>query len=103
MEKGENMGKDEIIKVNWGEKDDNYFRKLGEIVFHGDTIYNYDDDCWRYAPDVYFEFVVNGDDAEVISEEEAKKIVEGKGGKNFDNLEDVLYKVDEDGLYSGID
>ena len=27
------MGKDEIIKVNWGEKDDNYFRKLGEIVF----------------------------------------------------------------------
>ena len=49
------------------------------------------------------QFVVNGDDAEVISEEEAKKIVEGKGGKNFDNLEDVLYKVDEDGLYSGID
>ena len=97
------MGKSEIIKVNWGEKDDNYFRKLGEVVFHGDTIYNYDDDCWRYAPDAYFEFVVNSDDAEVISEEEAKKIVEGKGGKNFDNQEDVLYKVDEDGLYSGLD
>ena len=89
-------------KVNWNEAADANFRKLGDIVLHGNTIYNYDDDCWRYAPDVYVDYVMEGE-AETITENEARKIVEKNGGKNFDNLDEVLYKVDEDGEFSGLD
>lgn len=89
-------------KVNWNEAADANFRKLGDIVLHGNAIYNYDDDCWRYAPDVYAGYVMEGD-VETITEDEARKIVEANGGKNFDNLDEVLYKVDGEGEFSGLD
>ena len=94
---------EEIKKVNWSEAYDSNFRNAGDIVMHGQAIYNDDNDCWRFAPDVYFELVVDSPIADTIDEAEARRIVEKNGGKNFDNLEDVLYKADKEGLYSGLD
>lgn len=100
--KGDYMN-EEIKKVDWSKQNDSNFRNIGPVIMHGQAFYNYDDDCWRYAPDVYFEYVVDAPRADVVTEAEARKIVEENGGKNFNNLDEVLYKTDKDGLYSGLD
>ena len=65
------------------------------------AIYDYEYDCWLYAPDVLFENVYNSNEADHCTEEEAREIVEKYGGKNFDKRDRLLY-VDDRKYYSGI-
>lgn len=96
------MNKSEIKTLDWAKELDSNFRNIGTIVMHGNTFYSYDDDCWRYAPDLYKEFVIDAPRADLITEENARKIVEKEGGNNFDKLAEVLYKTDKDGKYSAL-
>lgn len=78
------------------------YQKVGnDIVLYGDVVYNYDDDCWRYAPDVFYEYVIDGLNSDSITEKEAREIVERNGGKNFDKTDEILYATGSDGYYSG--
>lgn len=94
----------EIREYNWEEVEDKAYRRLGEdIVLKGSVIYNYDDDGWRYAPDIYYEYLIEHPELEDISEEEAKNIVEKNGGTKFDEQKSIIFATDEDGKLSGID
>lgn len=71
------------------------YRKVGEEVVLCDTaIYDFENDCWRYAPDVYFEYVNQSNVADNIGEKEAREIVARNGGTNFDKQTELLYVVD---------
>lgn len=90
-----------LVKYDWG--DEIIYRKVGDnIVLRNECVYNFDDDGWRYAPDVYFEYVMDNGEADYIEEDEARFIVEKNGGKNFDSVEEVLEVTDKEGNLSGI-
>ena len=81
------------MKKNWSElvakRDKRYYVKNNIVIVSDFARYDYEDDGWKYAPDSYFASVINSNDADEISENEARKIVEKNGGKNFDK-QDVL-------------
>ena len=91
----------EFRKVNWENELDKRYRKIGDgdIVMRGDYMYNYDDNCWRYAIGCYYEFIINNALFENISEEEARNIVAKNGGTNFDKMNEALFVMDKDGKY----
>lgn len=81
----------------------NVYRKIGnEVVLFDTAIYDFENDCWRYAPDVYFEYVNQFNVADNIDEKEAKEIVARNGGTNFDKQTKLLCIADNEGHYSGI-
>lgn len=94
----------EFRKVNWEGKLDKRYRKIGDgdIVMRGEYMYNYDDNCWRYAIGCYYEFIINSALFEDISEQEAKDIVSKNGGTNFDQMDEALFVTDESGKYVSI-
>lgn len=94
----------ELIEYDWNERaDSDRYRLLwggidSRLIMKGEAIYNFTRNCWEYSPRYYDEYVLDGkyDD---ITEEEARRMVEEKGGTNFDNLKKVLYDKEIDDEY----
>ncbi len=86
----------------WSNIGSTYFLLGDNMVLCGMVMYSYDDDCWKYAPDIYMDFIVESAEGEVIPEEEARKIIESNGGTGFDKRSEYLVAVGEDGKISGI-
>ena len=88
---------------DWEKTKNPQYWKVGDdgVILYDMAIYDYEYDCWRYAPDVLWEYVYSSNEADHITEKEAKKTVEKYGGKNFDKKDKLLY-VDDGKYYSGI-
>lgn len=86
----------------WKDNNKIYYKIGDDIVLCDVAIYDFENDCWRYAPDVYHEYVNQSNVADNIDEKEAKEIVTRNGGTNFDKQTELLYVVDNEGHYSGI-
>lgn len=79
-----------------------YYYVIGDgMVLCGMVMYSYEDDGWKLAPDVYKDFVEESAEADRISEDEARRIVEEHGGKNFDNKKEYIVAF-ADGKVSGL-
>lgn len=91
----------EFRDYDW-EGSDKKYRKFGDMVFRGEVMYNYDDNCWRYAPDLYEAYWIDGAEMDDITKKEAKEIVERNGGTNFDKIDKVLF-VSENGKFVGFE
>lgn len=91
----------EYKKIDWSKETDKTFRKIGngDVVMHGQYMYSYDDDCWRYAIGIYFDFVIARPMSEAIDEKEAEAIVIKNGGTNFSKMGEALFVTDKDGKY----
>lgn len=80
------------MKKNWreltGERTNRYYVKDNYVVLSDYARYDYKEDGWKYSPDSYFASVVNSNDADEVSEEEARKIVEKNGGTHFDEQDE---------------
>lgn len=85
----------------WSNIGSTYFLLGDKMVLCGMVMYSYDDDGWKYAPDIYMDFIVESAEGEVISEEEARAIVEKNGGKNFDKRDEYIV-AGSDGKVSGL-
>lgn len=90
IEKGteKNMAKDwkELV----GERTNRYFVKDGIVVMSDYARYDYRADGWKYSPDSFFADVINSNDADEVSKDEARKIVEKNGGTNFDSQDKLI-------------
>lgn len=86
----------------WINNNKSYHKVGDKVVLCDVAIYDFENDCWRYAPDVYFEYVNQSNEADDINEKEARQIVTRNGGTNFDKQDELLYIADNEGHYSGI-
>lgn len=66
-----------------------YYLKGERCVLRGMERYDYRKDEWVEDIDSWFHSVGNSNDADEITEEEARKIIEGNGGKNFDRQQNI--------------
>lgn len=82
------------MKKSWkeliSERTNEYFAKDNLVVLSDYARYDYKEDGWKYSPDSFFADVLNSNDAEKVSEEKARKIVEDNGGTNFDSQEELI-------------
>jgi hypothetical protein len=82
------------MKKSWKElveeRTNEYFAKDNLVILSDYARYDYKEDGWKYAPDSFFASVINSNDADKVSEDEARKIVEDNGGKNFDSQDDLI-------------
>lgn len=82
------------MKKNWKdlveERTNEYFAKDNLVVLSDYARYDYKDNGWKYSPDSFFASVINSNDADKVSEEEARNIVEKNGGTNFDEQEQLI-------------
>ena len=82
------------MKKNWKdlveERTNEYFAKDNLVVLSDYARYDYKDNGWKYSPDSFFASVINSNDADKVSEEEARDIVEKNGGTNFDEQEQLI-------------
>ena len=82
------------MKKNWKdlveERANEYFAKDNLVVLSDYARYDYKDNGWKYSPDSFFASVINSNDADKVSEEEARNIVEKNGGTNFDEQEQLI-------------
>lgn len=82
------------MKKNWTEvveeRTNEYYVKDGVVVLSDFARYDYKADGWKYDLDSFFHNVVNSNDADKVTEEEARKIVEKNGGKNFDSQNELI-------------
>ena len=83
-----------MLKKKWnelaGERTNEYFAKEDLVVLSDYARYDYKEDGWKYDPDSFFANVINSNDADKISEKEAKEIVEKNGGTHFDEQEELI-------------
>lgn len=84
------------MKKNWKdlveERTNEYFAKDNLVVLSDYARYDYKDNGWKYSPDSFFASVINSNDADKVSEEEARDIVKKNGGTNFDEQEQLIVK-----------
>lgn len=82
------------MKKNWKdlveERTNEYFAKDNLVVLSDYARYDYKDNGWKYSPDSFFASVINSNDADKVSEEEARDIVKKNGGTNFDEQEQLI-------------
>lgn len=82
------------MKKNWKdlveERTNEYFAEDNLVVLSDYARYDYKDNGWKYSPDSFFASVINSNDADKVSEEEARNIVEKNGGTNFDEQEQLI-------------
>lgn len=82
------------MKKNWNEvveeRTNEYYAKDGIVVLSDFARYDYGEDGWKYDLDSFYANVVNSNDADKVAEEEARRIVEKNGGKNFDSQNELI-------------
>ena len=83
-----------LMKENWKieGRTHQYYVKNNFVVLCDLGRYDYNEDAWVYSPDSYFASVINSNDADAVSEDEARKIVEKNGGTNFDKQDEIIVK-----------
>lgn len=87
------VNKDAVKEEIWDEiheRTHDYYVKDGSVVLSDWCRYDYKLDRWKYAPDSFFASVVNSNDADRVSEDEARVIVKKNGGINFDQQEKII-------------
>ena len=72
------------------ERTNRYFVKDNIVVLSDNARYDYEADGWKYSPDSFFASVINSNDADEISKDEARRIVEENGGTNFDAQDKLI-------------
>ena len=82
------------MRKDWNKlvtkRDNRYYVKNDLVILSDFARYDYRDDGWKYAPDSFFASVINSNDADEVSENEARSIVEKNGGKNFDKQDELI-------------
>lgn len=73
-----------------GERTNRYFVKGDIVVLSDYARYDYEVDGWKYSPDSFFASVINSNDADEVSKDEARIIVEKNGGTNFDSQDKLI-------------
>ena len=61
----------------------NYYVKSDICVLKDGLRYDYNEDAWVDGSDSWLASVIDSNDADPISEDEARRIVEKNGGTNF--------------------
>lgn len=77
---------DELV----AERTNEYYVKDDYVVLKDYARYDYQEDGWVYAPDSFFASVINSNDADRVTEKEAREIVEKNGGTHFDEQETII-------------
>ena len=67
------------------DNDMKYYAKDGMIVFKDTMRYDYKENKWLSDFDGWFQSVGSSNDADPVSEDEAREIVKKNGGTNFDS------------------